>query len=352
MDALKHILIWQIWLLSSITIAVFLFLLVRLNAHRMRYGNVRPISRRRTLPVLLLQSLSLIGLGASLITLPYDFLDFLGGFLCVFGVQLAFASITWTISSDGGGWPIALCSQVLLFCLVLYAIDGVVKGNQGVTNEGYERGFKDGEEKGYQNGFAIGKEEGRKEGRNESVSFSKDANGAMIILGRFLNWIFANIFFPALVIAMFLYIFWSIVRIIRAAKKASDTKGQAVRITAGAALPLLILVFLIAARQDGGNPISEFFQSARWHFKILAGGLVGVALMVARARALGMESGSGPAVYALFLSTIGAFMLWSVMGGIVITMSSFFFGIVVGAVLIVVLYGYPEIYSNSRPPTT
>ena len=94
MDVLKHILIWEVWLLSSIIIAVCLFLLVRLNTRR-----------QRLLPVLILLSLSLIGLGGSLVVAPYDFLDFPGGFLCVFGVQLAYASFNWAISSGSEDWP-------------------------------------------------------------------------------------------------------------------------------------------------------------------------------------------------------------------------------------------------------
>lgn len=95
MDTLKHILIWELWLLCSIIISLFLSILARSNARR----------QRLLVPVLLLLSLSLIGLGGSLVVLPYAFLNFPGGFLCVFGVQLAYASFNRATSAGNEDWP-------------------------------------------------------------------------------------------------------------------------------------------------------------------------------------------------------------------------------------------------------
>ena len=105
METLKQILIWQLWLVIAFCASVLL--LVALVRTRNWVIVSRPslhLLRQRLLPSLLFLSFSLLGLGGSLIALPYDFLDLLGGVMCMFGIQLAYSSIIWAASASPAAW--------------------------------------------------------------------------------------------------------------------------------------------------------------------------------------------------------------------------------------------------------
>lgn len=170
--------------------------------------------------------------------------------------------------------------------------EGYQKGSSEGWNRGYQQGvkdneakgrqvtdqsFKDGERKGYQAGYSKGLEEGYSKGYNAAFGYSDQAHESMSTVRSVLIWIFANIFYPIMVIALFLYI---ILRIINIVVGANATEGK-IRRTVGAALPLLVLVFLIIARQERNNPIEQLFRDLAWYYRFLAGGVVALALMVA-----------------------------------------------------------------------
>jgi len=155
---------------------------------------------------------------------------------------------------------------------------------------------------------------------------------------EFLYKVFGYGFYPTVVISMFIYIVWRIVKII-----GSGSQDDRVRRAVGAALPLLVLVFLVVSLQDKDNPIEQFFGNLTPLQRFIGGAVIGFALMGTGHLLLRFNKGTGPALYALFLSLLGSFFIWAVMGGILKTMNLFFLGSVITGCLYVVFLGHPMI---------
>jgi len=225
-------------------------------------------------------------------------------------------------------------------------------GEQGLTTsitteEDKQRAFSDGEKKGYTQGREDGYNQGTKDATakayNEGVEAGKKAaeakaNTLMENVRQWLAWIFGSVFYPLIVVGIFLYIIGMIAIVIAGGKGAGR-----IRRSVGAILPLLILVFLVVTGQDKDNPIAYLFGSISPLIRFIVGAITGFLLMEAGKFLLDIDNEISSSLYALFLSGLGAFLVWSIMGGVLPIINIFLFGLVLAGCLHVIFRGPPEI---------
>jgi hypothetical protein len=161
----------------------------------------------------------------------------------------------------------------------------------------------------------------------------------METISSILKWIFTYLFYPAIIIAIFGYIISTIVSIVTKGRNAS---AIARRLT-GSLLPLVLLIFVVVADQGDHNVIADLVASMSAGVSFLVGAALGLALMEVGKFLLKTDSEVGPSVYALFLSSAGVFILYSIMIGILKNLHLPLFGMVVFGGLDIIFRGPPSI---------
>lgn len=157
----------------------------------------------------------------------------------------------------------------------------------------------------------------------------------MGVIRSIIRWILTYILYPATVVGIFIYIGATIFNIIEEGKGS----GRVRRVTA-AALPLVILVFLIVSDDNPNDPLfGGFFQSLSSPWRFVTGAVVGVALMESGRWLLGRDGEIGVSLHTMFLSGLGAFLVWSIIGGQIVSLNSALLGLVVAGGLHVILRG-------------
>jgi TonB family protein len=197
--------------------------------------------------------------------------------------------------------------------------------------DGYERGSKDGKAKGYDEGVAAGRQTSEAEANQKANTLAEGVRQA-------LTWLFSWLFYPIVVVGIFVYIIWMITRIIIEGKGAGR-----IRRSVGAALPLLILVFFVVTGQDKDNPINALFENISQFWRFIIGVCLGIFLMEIGKLLLNIDSEISSSLYALFLSVLGAFLIWSIMGGLLQAINFTLLGLVIAGCLHVVFRGPPDI---------
>ena len=152
----------------------------------------------------------------------------------------------------------------------------------------------------------------------------------MDTISYILKSIFTYLFYPAIVLGVFASIVLAVMSIVSEGKE----RGFIRRLT-GALLPVILLVFVIIAIDTKDDPITQFLRWIPVFFHLIIGVVIGVAA-VEISRYIDDKEDTAASIYALFLSSIGVFMLYSIMQGFLGSLNYFLFGAVVAAGLDVI----------------
>ncbi len=137
-----------------------------------------------------------------------------------------------------------------------------------------------------------------------------------------LRWIFTYLLYPGLVLTIFGCIVATLVGIVAGGKGL----GVVRRLT-GALLPVAILIFVVIFSDANNEPITRFILWLPVLAHLVIGAVIGIAI-VEIGRAIS-DTDVESSAYALFLSSLGVFVLYSIMQGILGHLNYFLFGLVV-----------------------
>jgi len=154
-------------------------------------------------------------------------------------------------------------------------------------------------------------------------------------ISRLLGGIFGYIFYPAIIIGVFIYIFASICNII---EKASGTKSSTRRSTA-AILPVIGLVFLYALGGDEKETLRLLLNQMSTVLRFVFGAIIAVFVLEMGKLMLHFDNDIGPSVYILFLSFLGVSIIYCFMGGFFQVIQLILMGAVVAGGLHVIFRG-------------
>lgn len=152
-----------------------------------------------------------------------------------------------------------------------------------------------------------------------------------------LKWVFVYLLYPAVAFGVFICLITLLIFIVRRAKSTSG----AIRRTTGAALPVVMLVFLMSTGQDTTTDVTNYLDQLGPVGRILVG--IGAAVLVMET---GKHLGSTDATaaistYAFFVSSLLAVLLWVIMGGLLQTLNYAMFAFVLTGGLHVMFRGLP-----------
>ena len=129
---------------------------------------------------------------------------------------------------------------------------------------------------------------------------------SMTLIRQILTWIFTYIFYPLVVVGVFMYI----IIMLRIIVKAANDKIGAIRRATGAFLPLVLLVFLLATNENTIEFIEGPLDELVWSFRFLIGAVLGILLMEAGKRLLEADNDGAAALYALLFRKNHSLRLW------------------------------------------
>jgi hypothetical protein len=161
----------------------------------------------------------------------------------------------------------------------------------------------------------------------------------METISAILKWVFTFLFYPAVVIGIFLYVILTTGTIV---KNGGNASAIARRLT-GALLPLVILIFVVVTDQSEHNVVAELVGALYPLLAFVLGAIVGLGLMEAGKVLLKTDNEVGPSLYALFLSSVGVFILYSIMIGILGRLHLPLLGLVLAGGLDIIFRGPPTV---------
>jgi hypothetical protein len=154
-----------------------------------------------------------------------------------------------------------------------------------------------------------------------------------------LTWVFTFIFYPATVIGLFVFIVAYLVKIVGGGK----AYGRFRRLT-GALLPIIALIFVILwTDEENAASFKNFFLSICGLGHFIGGAIIGVAFVELGKLIDRVDDEVASSLYALFLSTVGVFMLYSIMQGILGRLHLFLFGMILIGGLDIIFRGPPKV---------
>jgi hypothetical protein len=153
-----------------------------------------------------------------------------------------------------------------------------------------------------------------------------------------LEWLFTSIFYPGILIGVFVTLVLVVVRLVAA--------RDFLRRLVASLLPLAVLVFVKASSDQIQEPLAPILASAAPATQFISGAVVGAVLLEAGRRLLRHDVGAGPAFYCLLLSSIIVFLLYCFMSADTSSLHLFMLGLIIFAGLHVVFRGPPELRPN------
>lgn len=161
----------------------------------------------------------------------------------------------------------------------------------------------------------------------------------MKAISDILTWVFTYLFYPTIVIGLFVYVIATTGAIVRSGRNAS---AVARRLT-GTLLPLVVLIFIVVSEQAEPSGFVIAMESQSVTLGFVWGAVTGIILMEAGKRLLSSDSEVGPSLYSLFLSTVAVFVLYSIMMGFLRALHVPLLGLVLASGLDIVFRGPPTV---------
>lgn len=158
---------------------------------------------------------------------------------------------------------------------------------------------------------------------------------------EFITSVFRDSLYPATLIV----IFFSIVVMLLGIVMQGKGMGRLQRAT-GAILPFVVLVFLVVLSTQETDQAASFFASLLPAWRFLIGVGLGLLLMESGKLFLRSKRDAAHSLYSLFLAILGAFLLWSLMEGVLSALNLMLLGLVLSGGLDVVFRGPPRFSNN------
>lgn len=169
-----------------------------------------------------------------------------------------------------------------------------------------------------------------------------------LVLGHILRDVFVYFLFPGIVLAVFLGLLVMLVVTIW----GGDWRHGALRRAIGALLPLVVLVFVVAADPAKTQYWVARISGIRPFIQFLVGMAVGLVFMEIGKRLPRSTSVAAKSIFAMFVSASFAFLLWSVVEGILPHLHLLLLGFIVACGLHVTFRGLKEDIPNKKSGVT
>jgi hypothetical protein len=140
--------------------------------------------------------------------------------------------------------------------------------------------------------------------------------------------IFTYIFYPIAVLSIFGYILHILILILQSAKSEFGLFRRAV----GAALPFISMIFMVAAMPELAKVIERLLNITSWYTRFGVGTLAGILLMEL-SPLFQTEKDALGSLFAAVFSSIGVFLAWSFISGILGSLNEMLLGFVVASSL-------------------
>ena len=154
----------------------------------------------------------------------------------------------------------------------------------------------------------------------------------------FLGGVFTYVLYPAVVIGIFAYLVILAIEIVTSAR----TQLSIIRRSVGALLPVVVFVFLFATEPDAIKELDAIILALSAYLRIVFGILAGLLMMESAKRLLKTNLDAVAGTYALFVSSVVAFLLWAFIGGILGSLNLVLLGFVAAGGLHLMYCGVPR----------
>lgn len=154
----------------------------------------------------------------------------------------------------------------------------------------------------------------------------------MEVIADFLKWVFTFVFYPGLIVGIFLFIIGTIIVLYH--------KTDNVRIILASFLPLVMLVFFVISDANE-NSIRLMLENADIWIHLLSGLILGVTVIEFGNLVSRSLQPVSVALYCFYLSFIGIFLLYCIMTTAIQTIHELLFVFVISAGFYAIFRGIP-----------
>lgn len=158
-------------------------------------------------------------------------------------------------------------------------------------------------------------------------------------MGTFIRFIFTYIFYPILIIGIFVFLINIIVSII-----ANSKDSNQFRKIVAAILPIMCLVFLTVLTNQSQDTIQALFLKVNNFYGFFIGVTFGIIILEACKKISESDKEIGSTLLILFISSVDVFILYSIMQSALSSLNYFLFGMVLGGCIDIILKGHSDIY--------
>lgn len=157
-----------------------------------------------------------------------------------------------------------------------------------------------------------------------------------------LKWAFPYVLYPLVIIGIFVVIGDMLFMLVSA---ASSRLGIIRRLT-GVVFPWVVLVFLFTMDTTALDSVRPWIGSLSWIHQLILGAVVGIVIMELGKLLMRSGGDGAAALYAVFVSGFGAFIVWMAMQGFLQSVHFALLGLVTAGALHVIFRGPPEVERN------
>ena len=153
------------------------------------------------------------------------------------------------------------------------------------------------------------------------------------------RWAFSYVLYPLVIIGIF-YVIGDMLYMLVSA--ASNRLGVIRRLT-GAVFPWVVLIFMFTMDPNAVEPAREAIKSLDWVIQFIIGAVAALLIMELGKHLMGAGGDGSAALYAMFVSGFGAFLVWMAMQGFLASLHYALLGLVTAGALHVIFRGLPEV---------
>jgi CDP-diglyceride synthetase len=147
-----------------------------------------------------------------------------------------------------------------------------------------------------------------------------------------LKWVFTYVFYPGLILGIFLFIIGTVISLYH--------RTDSFRVILAATLPIILLVFIVI--NDANEQILKtFIDTENTWIHFLVGAFFGISIIEIGNRASRSLEPIFVALYSLYLSLIGVFILYSIMTTAIQSIHTMLFVLVIVGGLHAIFRGIP-----------